>query len=211
MPKNILIFSAHGDDEIVGMGGTLLKYIDEEKSIIEIIFTKGELSHPHFKEEVITDIRRKEIEKIAKKTGMKEIIFLGLKEGHIKNEEKKIISKIKGYIKKYTPERIFTLASSETHPDHREVNKIVLDAVDSLNEKYPVYTFNIWTLPNVVPNPIIYIDISKYFWRKIKMMKVYSSQWLMMYYPQILPVFFRARYYGMKNNCKYAEKFEKVR
>jgi len=211
MAGNILIFSAHSDDEIVGMGGTLLKYIDEGKSVIEIIFTKGHLSHPHFKEEVIIDIRRKEIEKIVKKTGIKEIIFLDLNEGHIKDEEKKITQKIKNYIKKYKPERIFTLASSETHPDHREVNKIVLDSVDSLNKKYPVYTFNIWTLPNVIPNPIIYIDISKYFWRKIKMMKVYSSQWLMMYYPQILPVFFRARYYGIKNKCKYAEKFEKVR
>ncbi len=211
MAGSILIIVAHPDDEIVGMGGTLLKYLDEGKSIIEIIFTKGELSHPHFKEEVISDIRKKEMEKMAKKIRIKEVIFLDSKEGYIKEEIKMIIPEVKKYIKKYNPEKIFTLSSSETHPDHRDVNKIVLDVVDSINKKYPVYTFNIWTIPKVIQNPIIYIDISKYFWRKMKIMKEYRSQWLMMYYPQILPVIFRARYYGIKNNCKYAEKFEKVR
>ncbi len=211
MAKNILIFVPHSDDEIVGMGGTLLKLIDEGKSIIEVIFTTGEKSHPHFKEEIISDIRRKEMEKVARKIKIKEVIFLNLKEGHINEETKKIVPEIKKYIEKYKPEKIFTLASSETHPDHRDVNNLVLAAVDILKKKYPVYTFNIWTLPKVFPNPIIYVDISEYFWRKIKMMEEHRSQKLMMFYPQIMPVVLRARYYGYKNNCKYAEKFEKVR
>ncbi len=211
MAGNILIFSAHPDDEIVGMGGTLLKYLDEGKSIIEVIFTKGQLSHPHFKEEIITDIRKKEAGKVAKKIGLEEVIFLDLKERGIADEEKKIKLQIKKIIEKYKPEKIFTLSSSETHPDHRDVSRVVLAAVDSSNKKYPVYTFNIWTIPKIIQNPIMYVDISNYFWRKISLMKQHRSQWLMMYYPQILPVIFRARYYGIKNNCRYAEKFEKVR
>ncbi|MEK6856929.1 MAG: PIG-L family deacetylase, partial [Nanoarchaeota archaeon] len=180
-------------------------------SIVEVIFTKGQLSHPHFKEEIITDIRKKEAGKVAKKIGLKEVIFLDLNEGSIADKKGRIILQIKKILEKYNPEKVFTLSSSETHPDHRDVNKIVLAAVDSLNKKYPVYTFNIWTIPKIIQNPIMYVDISHYFWRKISLMKQHRSQWLMMYYPQILPVVFRAKYYGIKNKCKYAEKFEKVR
>src|SRR3989338_10333926 len=144
MPKNILIFAAHGDDEIVGMGGALLKYLDEGSQIIEVIFTQGSMSHPHFKEEVIVGIRKKEMQKIADKIGIKEVIYFDLKDLQLQEQIKKprVKARIKGVIEKYKPEKIFTLASSETHPDHRAVNEIVLKAVDSLKQKYPVYTFH---------------------------------------------------------------------
>lgn len=213
MLKNILIFTAHGDDDIAGMGGTILKYAAEGNFIIEIVFSKGEKSHPHLKEEVIIEIRKKEMDKVAKQIGIKKLIYFDLKDLKLKEEIKKynIKSKVKALIEKYRPKKIFTLAASETHPDHRAVNETILEVVDSLKTKYPVYTFNIWTTPKITNHPLLYIDISKYFWKKIKLMKQHKSQWFAMYYQQILPVLFRARYYGYKHNCKYAEKFEKVR
>jgi|SRR3989338_95061 len=213
MARNILIFAAHGDDEIVGMGGTLLKCLDEGNQVIEVIFTQGSMSHPHFKEEVIVGIRKKEMQKIADKIGIKEVIYFDLKDLQLQEQIKKpaVKVRIKRIIERYNPEKIFTLSSSETHPDHRAVNEVILKVADSLKQKYPVYTFHIWTTPSLKNAPIIYMDISKYFWKKIKLMKQHRSQWLMMYYQQILPVIFRACFYGIKNNCKYAEKFEKVR
>jgi LmbE family N-acetylglucosaminyl deacetylase len=212
MAKNILFFCPHDDDLTIASLGYALKLIDEGKSVIQIIFSKGAMSHPHFKEEVIKDIREKETEKIAKRIGLKELIYFDLKDMGMKKEIQKhsIKTKIKDLIEKYKPEKILTVSSSETHPDHRAVNEVVLKTVDSLNKKYPVYTFNVWTRPKVEPNPILYVDISKYFWKKIEILKQHKSQWFSIYL-QLLPIIFRARYYGYKNNCKYAEKFEKVR
>ncbi|MAG45664.1 MAG: hypothetical protein CMH63_02750 [Nanoarchaeota archaeon] len=212
MTRNILIFTSHPDDDLLGMGGTILKYSSEDKNIVEVIFSKGEKSHPHLKEEVIVDIRKKEMEKVSKLIGLKKVIHFGLKDLKVKEEIKKhgIKKKVKDLIEKYKPEKIFTLASTETHPDHRAVNTTILSVVDSLKTKYPVYTFNVWTTPKLENRPIMYIDISKYFWRKINILKEHKSQWFSVYL-QILPVIFRARYYGYKHNCKYAEKFEKVR
>ena len=213
MAKNILVFAPHMDDDVIGMGGTLLKYVKEKHNIIEIIFSKGEKTHPHFKEEVIVGIRKKEMQKIADKIGIKEVIYFDLKDLQLQEQIKKpaVKVRIKRIIERYNPEKIFTLSSSETHPDHRAVNEVILKVADSLKQKYPVYTFHIWTTPSLKNAPIIYMDISKYFWKKIRLMKQHRSQWLMMYYQQILPVIFRARFYGIKNNCRYAEKFEKVR
>src|SRR3989344_5039538 len=209
MVKNILIFSAHGDDEIIGMGGSILKYLNEGKSIIQTVFTTGEKSHPHFKEEIITNIRRKEMEKVAKKIGIKKLIYFNLKEGSIKKgiEENEIKPQIKKLIEKANPEKIFTVSSSEIHPDHRAVNEVILEIVDSLNKKYQVYTFNIWTFPKLIPDPFIYTDISDNFWKKIDLMKEHKSQWISIYL-QLIPVIFRAKYYGYKSGYKYAEKFE---
>jgi LmbE family N-acetylglucosaminyl deacetylase len=212
MTKNIIFFCPHDDDLGIAAMGYALKLVDEGKSVIQIIFSKGAMSHPHFKEEIIKDIREKETEKVARRIGLKKTIHLDLKDMDIKKEIRKnrIKTRMKDLIERYKPEKILTVSSSETHPDHRAVNEAVLSTVDSLNEKYPVYTFNVWTRPKVIPSPIMYVDISKYLWKKIKILKQHKSQWFSIYL-QLLPIIFRARYYGYKNNCKYAEKFEKVR
>lgn len=212
MAKNIFFFCPHEDDFSIGSLGTALKYLSEGKSIIQVVFTTGEKSHPHFKEEVITNIRKKEMEKIAKNIGIKKLIYLNLKEGKIKEdiENNKVKPLIKKLIERHKPEKIFTVSNSEIHPDHRAVNNIVLEIVDSLKKKYPVYTFNIWTMPKLISNPIMYVDITSYFFKKISLMREHKSQWISIYL-QLIPVIFRAKYHGYKNRCKYAEMFEKLR
>ncbi|MBI2507667.1 PIG-L family deacetylase [Candidatus Woesearchaeota archaeon] len=212
MTKNVIFFCPHDDDLTIGGLGFALKLIDEGKSVIQVVFSKGAMSHPHFKEEVIKDIREKETEKVAKKIGLKKLIYFDLKDMSIKEEieEKNIRGKIKELIEMHKPEKIITVSDSETHPDHRAVNEAVLAVADSLKKKYPVYAFSIWTRPRLAQRPIIYVDISNYFWKKMKILKQHRSQWFSIYL-QFLPVIFRARYYGIKNKCRYAEKFEKVR
>ena len=211
MPKNILGFAPHMDDDIIGMGGTFLNYWKEGKKIVEVIFSKGEKTHPHFKEEIIVNIRKKEIEKVAQKIGINKLLYFDLNDLNLKEEiNQEIKSKIKEIIQKHRPEKIFTVSNSETHPDHIAVNNSVLEVVDSLKEKYPVYTFSIWTTPKLKSNPIFYVDISKNFFKKINLMKQHKSQWISIYL-QLIPVVLRAKYYGIKNKCKYAEKFEKIR
>ena len=80
----ILIFCAHSDDEAVGMAGTILKYVEEGKEIIKIVFSFGESSHPHFKEEVVIDKRVSESKEASKFIGIKETIFLGLPDTKVK-------------------------------------------------------------------------------------------------------------------------------
>tara|TARA_Y100000034_G_scaffold102238_1_gene126998 strand:+ start:46 stop:627 length:582 start_codon:yes stop_codon:yes gene_type:complete len=193
------------------MGGTILKYIKENKSIIEVIFTHGQLSHPHLKEEIIIETRKKEAEKVARKFGIKKVIFLNLNDSKIKQEieEHKIASKIKQIIKNYNPEKIFTLSSEDTHQDHRTVNQTILKAVDSLNKKYSVFTFQIWG-KDIKQQPKMFVDISPYFKNKIKMIKLYESQ-IHFLYPLLIPLFIKNKFYGIKNHCKYAERFQKIR
>jgi len=207
----VLIFCAHSDDEAVGMAGTILKYVEEGKEIIKVVFSFGESSHPHFKEEVVIDKRVSESEEASKFIGIKETIFLGLPDTKVRQnvESSNIKQQIKDLLEKHKPEKIFIPTASDPHPDHRAVNGTVLNIVDKARKNYPVYEFEVWNIVNE-SKPMVFIDITPYYKKKVLYMKMFRSQWQYMY-ALWLPVFFRSRSYGRRNGCKYAERFYKVR
>lgn len=205
-----MVICAHPDDEIIGLGGAILKFKGEGYNIVNIFFSYGEKSHPHLKEEIIAKTRKEETKRIDKIIGRKSIFF-GLTEGRIREEvkEKKIDEKLKDLIVKHKPEKIFTLSSLDPHPDHRAVNNITLEIIEKIKRKNEVYSFEVW---NIVKedHPIMYVDIDNYFKEKMNLVKEFKSQWLWVYL-QLLPLYIRARLYGRKCGCKYAEKFYRLR
>ncbi len=213
MPKNILIFCAHGDDESIAMGATIAKYAAEGKNIIVVIFSYGEESLPHLKPEYVKETRLKEIEQASKVLGAQNIIFLGLPDAKLKEHEnsRKIIAKVKNIIRRYNPEKIFTHSETDPHHpgDHKAVHRIVTKAVDGMKKEYDLFTFEVW---NIIPEnkPVMYVDVSKYFKTKIKAIRLFKSQWFSVLLT-IIPVYIRAIKYGLKAKCKYAEKFYKIR
>ncbi len=76
--ENILVICAHSDDQIIGPGGTLSKYIKEGKNVFTIICTYGEKANPWLKEHIAIKTRVREAETANKLIGGKEVIFLGL-------------------------------------------------------------------------------------------------------------------------------------
>ena len=85
----------------------------------------------------------------------------------------------------------------------------MLDVINDLNYNGDVYSYEVWNILKE-NKPALYIDITPYFKAKLAMMKSFKSQWHFMY-PLIIAVYFRGRLYGFKNNCKYAEKFYKIK
>ena len=160
------------------------------------------------KERVIAKAREKEtslIDKILKR----KTIFLGLKETKFKENSNETKEKIIDLIKKNKPSRIYTLSSLDPHSYHRAVNNLVMEVINKIKYKGDVYAFEVWNVINE-DKPIVYVDISDTFKEKINMLRHFKSQWLSIYI-QLIPIIFRAKLYGNKNNCKYAEKFYKLK
>lgn len=206
----IFCIVAHPDDEIVGMGGTILKYLDEGKKVITIIFSYGQRSHPHLKEKIIIKTRIGETKKLDEILKRKSV-FLGLEEGKIKEQAEKfdVTKKIANLVKKYKPKKIYTLVSNDPHPDHRAVNQIVDQVIREMKYKGEFLTFEVWNIINE-SSPMVYVDITDYFKKKLELMKIYESQKHFIY-PLLISVRVRARMYGKKIKCKYAERFYKIR
>lgn len=208
---NILIFCAHSDDEAIGMAGAIAKFHAEKKNVIKVVFSFGESSHPYFQESVVIKKRLDETEAASRSIGIAKTLFLGLRDTKLKEDIEKTntVEKIRHIINDYKPEKIFVTSAIDPHPDHQAVNHSVLKAVDGLKKKYAVYEFEVW---NVLREnkPMLYVDITEYYKKKKEYIMLFESQWQWLY-SLWLPMYVRSRFYGMKNSCKFAEKFYKVR
>jgi len=213
----ILVFCAHSDDQIVGAGGSLAKYVKDGEKVIVVIFSYGELGDPILKKDIAKRQRVEESIRVGEFLGIRETIFLGAPDTKIKKKVKdaKFIKKVEDLIKKYKPSKIFTHAISDIHPggDHIAVNKIVFKATKNIDWKGDLFTFDIWNPFDIFSKknlPVMYVDISDTFDLKMKALRMFESQIGWVY--SLLPgIFIKAKIDGIKNRYRYAEKFYKIR
>lgn len=212
-PETILCFCAHNDDQIIGAGGTLANYAKQGKDVYTYIFSYGESSHPHLQRKVIVKKRVAESKEADKIMEGKGIYYFGLKEGNFLNEieERKFKQLIMDIITEKKPAKIFTHTQDDPHPDHRAVNKVILEIVNKLKFKGDIYSFDIWNplTARGRAKPKLVVDITDTFDTKVKAIKCHKSQKLALI--AMLPaVYTRAIINGLNHEVKYAEVFYKI-
>jgi LmbE family N-acetylglucosaminyl deacetylase len=213
-PNSIIVFCAHSDDQILGVGGTLAKYAKEGKDITTVIFSYGESSHFWLQRKVTVEMRVKEAQKADRVIGGSGVIFFGLTENKFADEtdEKDIFHRIIALITDLKPSKIFTHNTDDPHPDHRAVTKIVLDALFEMDYKCDVYSFQIWSPIKFTErnSPKLVVDISDTFKTKMEALNCFKSQKLSVYI--LLPsMFFSVLIQGINNHKRFAEVFYKIR
>jgi len=134
----IVCFAAHPDDLEFSCTGTLSKFIDAGHRIIYVIVTNGENGFKgdnKLTAERRSSIRREEQLKAAAKLGVKEVIFMGYRDGFLEYTEK-LRSELVTIIKEHKPEIIFSFDPANRdyenlnllHRDHRLLSEAVFDA-----------------------------------------------------------------------------------
>ena len=211
--ETVLVLGAHNDDPIFGAGGTLAKYAKQGHRIKTVIFSYGEMSHPHLKPEIIKKQRYKESIAADKVIGGRGVQYLGVKDGMFLLEfsNKKIKKKIKDIIKKEKPSKIFTHGINDHHQDHFAVYKLMQEIISEMKLKCDIYSFDVWNIIKIFKRnrPRLIVDVTKTFDTKIRAIKAHKSQintmvsigWT---------VYLKAILNGRNNNCKYAEIFDKI-
>ena len=119
---NIIAVFAHPDDEAFGPSGTIAK-LAKDNNVILLCATRGEAGEHHDPAEQarLAQIREKELENSAKILGVKQIHFLGFKDGELCNNlYHKLAESIEHYCKKYQPGMLITteLRGISGHLDH---------------------------------------------------------------------------------------------
>ncbi len=210
----VIVFCAHSDDQIFGPGGTMAKYAQAGIEVINVIFSYGELSHPWLKRRIAAETRENEAREADKVIGGKEVLFLGVDEAKFEKQVKEewVWKKIQEMIKNYKPVKIFTHSQDDFHPAHRAVYKTVMKAINNSKHKCDTYTFDIWNPFNLKGRelPKMYVNVTDTFNLKIKALSCFKSQWVAMII-LLWSVYARAFLTGFDANCKYAERFSKVR
>jgi len=211
--KRVLVFVAHSDDQVIGPGGTIAKLAKEGVEVRTFVCSFGELTHPHLKAVEVRKMRVRESQQADKVLGGKGVFFMGMREGHFLEdfEEKRWHSKLLRHCKDFKPDRIFTHASDDPHPDHRAVHKMLLTVHKDLRYPCEVYTFDVWNLFSLKRRkPKLVVDISATFTRKLDAISMFRSQKVAVFV-LLWSVYTKAFFNGLRRNCRYAELFHKVR
>ena len=182
--KNVLVFAAHADDEIIGLGGTVARLAYHGSKINLVIFTHGETAYTDKEDrDKMASIRDSESEESKMILGIREKINLGLPCQGIVNTKETYQECVK-LIRRFKPDVIFTHYYKDKHRDHRNVSEITEEARWKATENvladlgepwYTQYMFfyeilELFTFPSVV------MDITDTFDKKLSAMKTQESQ-----------------------------------
>ena len=209
---NVLVFAPHNDDEILGVGGTMRRHIEENDNVYVCEVTSGKMY--------------KTIQQEAKRAheflGVTDTYFLNLPVGELRNMAQALINeKFVAVVKRIEPDIVYVPFIGDMHLDHREVVESAMVALR------PVYDFKVkeiymyetlsetgWNLQLSEKsfNPNVWVDISDYFEKKIKSMSYYQSQLKEYPHPRsVEAVEALAKYRGSTVGVLYAESFMLVR
>ena len=181
--KRIIVISAHPDDEILGVGGTLIKHRDNGDEIHWLIATNIFESQGFSKEKIAG--RQLEIEEVASRLEMHvhklEYPTMGLSSRDLLT----MVPKISKIFQEVEPEIIYVLNRSDAHSDHR----ILFDAVMACTKsfRYPfmreVLMYECISETEFAPVlhekaflPNCFVDVTRQMDEKIRLMRIYKSE-----------------------------------
>jgi LmbE family N-acetylglucosaminyl deacetylase len=221
----ILIISAHPDDDILGVGGTASKLISSGNNVSVLFLGEGITGRYEEKELSLKD----EIDSLknnaldaGKIIGYNDISFENLPDNKFDSLNLlEIVKIIEEYMNKIKPEIIFTHHHGDLNIDHQITHNAVLTAsrpMENSNLK-KIFTFEVlssteWnhqTRNNIfIPN--IYINISKTIDEKIKAMECYNSEIRKYPHPRSSEgIKILAQKRGLEAGLKFAEAFCLIR
>lgn len=179
----VLVVAPHADDEVLGVGGTIAKYVDEGHEVYICIITTGDSSM--FSQEILDKLRLEALE-AHKFLGIKETFFLELPAVMLSEVPKhEVNSRINTVIDNIKPDIVFIPHFGDMHLDHAIVSQATMVGVrpikkDKVLEIYSYETLSEteWNIPHVtnafIPNT--FVDISPYLDRKIIAMECFATQ-----------------------------------
>ena len=179
----LLIFCAHPDDEVIGMGGTIRRFADAGAQIRLVLFSAGAEGYADRAEkDRICDIRAGETDRVCRLLGISSHVNWRRQDWDIEVNNAMYRAVIEE-IRAFRPDAVFTHAYGDYH-DHRNVHRAVSEGwfhapLACAMERHPVwkavplYEFEVISL---LPHPTVTVDITAAFEVEQQAMAIYSSQ-----------------------------------
>lgn len=176
----VVVFSAHPDDETLGVGGILLRHIERGDEVYWALFT---YRTPWMEEEMVS-FRKGVVDKVKKMYPFSDV-FIGdfpattlsdIPEGKLISFTAEVISQVK-------PDIVYTVSPFDVHTDHEAVFTAVMVATKPPSRTEEVYVYEIPSSTNWSPPfrssgymPQVYVDITPYIDRKLEILSLFEDQ-----------------------------------
>lgn len=213
--ESILIVAPHPDDEILGCGGTILKYISLGSKVYWLICTEF---YRNGKTVENVKLRAEEIEKVSEMLGFTKRFELGFDAAGITYADLgSMVNKIANIMREIKPAAVFLPNRSDVHTDHQIIFKAAFSCTKNFNFPFIKKVMMYETIsetefaPALAENyflPNVYIDVSDFFEKKTEIMSIYKSELMAPFFPRSLQALKAlGTYRGSAIGKKYAEAF----
>jgi LmbE family N-acetylglucosaminyl deacetylase len=216
---NILVISAHPDDESLGCSGTIAKHVDNGDNV-HLLFMADGVSSRDLKVND-KDIRLASAHKVADILGVNSITSFGFPDNKMDVVPLlDIIKKIEKKIDEIHPEVIYTHHIGDLNIDHQITHKAVVTACRPQPNfcVKEIYVFEVlssteWQTPGVIPfSPDVFVDISDFINIKKQALESYNEE--MCQSPHSRSIENALRLNALRGNAigvNYAEAFKLIR
>lgn len=190
--NRVMVIAAHPDDEILGVGGTVKKHVQNEDEVIGLILGEGQTSRypkrDYAPNQLIEKLHQNTLE-AAKVVGYQEIHFSDFPDNRFDSIDLlDIVKTIEYYISKIKPSIIYTHHGGDLNIDHQRTYQAVMTATrptknalfdEDVKEIYTFETLSSTEWEFSYQNaflPNVFIDVTETFDSKLKAMKCYESE-----------------------------------
>ncbi len=183
--KKVLVIAAHPDDEVLGIGGTVRKHVNQGDCVWCIILGEGMTSR-NITDKAVLDELHNDTLVSAKVLGYEKVIFSNFPDNKFDSVPLlQVTQEIEKYIDLFKPEIVYTHHSGDLNIDHRITYEATVTATRPIGDYtvQEVYTFETpssteWNFAkqDVAFVPNVFNDISTTIKDKIKAMGCYTSE-----------------------------------
>lgn len=217
---NVLVISAHPDDETLGCGGALLKHKHQGAEIDWIILSRGlETDWPAD----VLALRPPEIEEVGTAFGFRHVIQRDFPAARIDTVPQfELMAALREDIRQCLPQVVYVVHPGDVNSDHRSVFNAVMAVLKpfhcaalGVSRVLAYETFSSTDQAASIGQPVfipnIYCDISPWLERKLEIMGLYRSQLQDYPFPRDLEsIRALSRMRGATIGVEYAEVFAMV-
>ncbi len=194
--QSVLVFCPHPDDAEFLCGGSMARWASEGKELNVVIVTDGSAGHndPDVDTRWLVKTRREEQRAASEILGVKDVIFLGYRDGYVEDSHELRRDMIRE-IRRHKPDLVVGLDPTTyyfaqryiNHPNHRKVGEAFLAAVNPGATTVPLYREELFDqgfaphriklcLLGFTTSPDYFIDITEFMDAKIAALSAHESQ-----------------------------------
>lgn len=190
MSRNVLVVAAHPDDEILGVGGTILRHTEAGDCVKIMIMAEGLTSRAEHRDvaafrEELCDLHER-VSAVAARMGAADVTLAKFPDNRMDSIDRlDVIKPIERMIDAFRPEIIYTHHAGDVNIDHAVTHDAVITAARSLPGEpvREIYFFETlssteWQMQTAdrVFLPVLYVDITDVFERKMEALRLYESE-----------------------------------
>lgn len=223
--NRVLVVAAHPDDEILGVGATIRKYVEKGEETYALILGEGQTSRWKTRADADRDVveaLHQDSSAAAGVIGFREVAFESLPDNRFDSVALlDVVKLVEKYIEKWNPNIIYTHHSGDLNIDHRITNEAVLTATRPIGDYTVCEVYGFETVSSTEWNfgrktdaffPQKYVDVTGTLEIKCEAMKKYESELCEFPHPRsqdMLRALAEVR--GATVGVRYAEAFEVLR